>query len=531
MEKNLQDVVFIDPNANKGFEYVDTWVEKPEDKIFEHAKGVIKVNEICKIFNVPDDSPIAYFIMSKKRCYNSDTTPPKFEGGAPSIGFRDHCTKYLNYFEKFYDKERYLVSIYAQLKYYIEYVDQYSEDAFVSDLSKYIIDHESVPLFHWKVEQFVKDNYTDHLTYTNIKNPCLEYNDYHARILMKISFIQNAIIPLIMQFVFIKNYSTSEIERILMRIFDLIFVDSNKQYHVDMIAKLFETVFSNVNKNISNNKRLWEMQEIRARNSTTQSMNTIENIITKIMPKYTFSKHIICFNFGVINSDIKYNVTGIPYEYTMSAVHSSLRDEDNNSEADKFEAHLAKIDEAMVLQENVTCDYTMKKIIQLYGPFDDNEIDFYMNELSKGGKDIKNSFQSNLISYLFLKDFKDIKAIKLVNYRNYVILMLAAKKYLISEGQSLLPFIIGGRVERLVSRKTVNKKIIQRMELSENYPKVVAKYNNKKIQEEIIFKIISQIIASDFRNIDYRDLKLNGIRIDCIPEKICEEILQYILLI
>ena len=206
---------------------------------------------------------------------------------------------------------------------------------------------------------------------------------------------------------------------------------------------------------------------------------------------------------------------------------------DNNSEADKFEAHIAKIDESIVIQSNVNVEYVMNKIRKIYGPFDEGEIMFYMQELSKGGKSIKNLFQFTLISYLFSKDFKDVKAVKLLNLYDYVTLMIAAKRYLLSEGQSLLPFIIGGRVERLVSRKTVNKKILQRMEISENFPKVIAKYNNKKIQEEIIFKTISQILSSTFTNIDYYNPELNGEPIRCttVPEKLSEEVLQYILLI
>jgi predicted transcriptional regulator len=111
--------------------------------------------------------------------------------------------------------------------------------------------------------------------------------------------------------------------------------------------------------------------------------------------------------------------------------------------------------------------------------------------------------------------------------------MIAAKRYLLSEGQRLLPFIIGGRIDRLISRKTVNKKILQRMEISELFPKVIAKYNNTKIQEEIIFKIISQILSSSFSNIDYYDMSLNGIPIktQTTPELIVEEVLQFILLI
>lgn len=527
MSELMNVVSMVEPQQ---FIPVDEWTEQsPEDYIFTHAKGVIEVNELSRMFGLPDHSPISFFIMSAKRCYNSDTKPNK--QGNLTIGYRNHCCQYLNYFEKYYDQDKYIVGIYAQIKYCMEYEESYTEDAFINDLSRYFISYNYSPVFHWEVRRFVDDNYYNHLTYTNNKNPCLKYTDFHAKILMEISFVQNVIIPLIMHFVAIKSYSPMDVKRVLMRAFDLIFVEIYNRYHVDMAAKLFETILSNVNKNINNNKILWDMQEIRGRNSTTHSIATEENIMMQILPKYTFSKNIICFNYNAIQLELKCKVIEAPYEYSLTSVSSSVRDEDNNSEADKFEAHIAKIDEAMVIQTNVTCQQTMKRIINLYGPFSEDEIAFYMNELTKDGKPIKNQFQFNLVSYLFLKEFKDIQAIKLINFRDYIILLIAAKRYLISMGQSLLPYIIGGRIEKLVSRKTVNKKILQKMEYSENYPKVIEKYRNKKIQEEIIFKIISQILASDFRNIDFYHDDLNGIRITCVPEKIVEEILQYILLI
>ena len=276
---------------------------------------------------------------------------------------------------------------------------------------------------------------------------------------------------------------------------------------------------------------LWDMQEIRARNPISHAMETQQNILVQIIPKYSFKENIISFNFFSIQNDLNNKVLRAKYEYALASVSSSNVDEDNNSEADKFEAHLAKMNESAVIQSTLNCNQTIQRIEALYGPFSEDEINFYMKELGKEGKNIKNQFQFNLVSYLFLKEFKDIQAVKLVTFRQYVIMLLAAKKYLISAGQSLLPYIIGGRVEKIVSRKTVNKKILQKIQFSENYPKIVAKYNNKKIQEEIIFKTISQILASDFRNIDFYNQELNGIKIQCIPEKISEELLQYILLI
>ena len=527
---NLLHVIEIVPATE--FIPVDEWIPNEEDLIFQHGKNCMSCPAIANFFEgISANDNICTFILSAKRCYNSATKVK--DGGQVSIGFRDHCTQYLNYFEKYYDREKFLVSTYAQIKYAIDYIAVYNEDNFVYDLCRFIIDHRYQPMLHLNINRFVRDNYMMHLNYNNTKNPCLEYTDKHAMLLMEISFLQNCIIPLIMHWCWDRKYTVTQIKDILMRCFDLIFINIKSNYNVDMAAKLYETITTNVSKNVTNNKPLWDMQNIRSRDPITHSMATEENIICQIIPKYTFSKNIICFNYDAIMREIKYKVIEAPYEYDLTKVSSSIRDEDNNSEADKFEAHISKVDESMVIQANVNLRTTMDKIRALYGPFDENEIMFYIDQLTRDNKPIKNSFQFNLISYLFFKDFKDIKTAKLLNYYDYVTLMIAAKKYLLSEGQRLLPFIIGGKVDRLVSRKTVNKKILQRMEISELFPKVIAKYNNKKIHEENIFKIISQILSSSFSNIDFKDSKLNGIPIKTqnAPELVVEEVLQFILLI
>lgn len=187
--------------------------------------------------------------------------------------------------------------------------------------------------------------------------------------------------------------------------------------------------------------------------------------------------------------------------------------------------------ELMLIQTNVNCETTMRNIIQEFGPFSEEEIEFYRRELTAEGRPLKNEFQCNLISYLFLRNFFDTQAVKLINNRDYIILMIAAKRKLRNEGLGSLPYIIGGRVNRFITRKTVNKKILQRMMLSDNYPKVVDKYRNEKIQEQILFKNIAQILASEFKNIDFYNPDLNGITVPCTPEIICEEMLVFTLLI
>jgi hypothetical protein len=507
---------------------------KPEDCVFSHTRGAIIAN-IASVYGMPENSGINYFMMAPKRCYNSDTKikkDPKTNEDKVIIGFREHNTTYLNYFEKFYDRDHRLLYIYARLKYYIDYQEGYGEDNFINDLVRYLIDHMASPILHYNIGCMNRDNYNIHLSYRNNKNPCLEYTDYHAMILMEISMMQNIIIPLVSHYIYTRNVSPQEVKRILLRSFDRIFVMIVHKYNVDMISKLLETTFTNVNKSRNNNIVLFDMQDIRGRNPTVHSMYTLEDIIMQIIPKYTYSKNIIHFNFDAIMRDIKYKITDIPYEFALITVSSSNRDDDNNSESDKFEAHMAKQDEAMLIQTNVNCETTMRNIIQEFGPFSEEEIEFYRKELTIDGKPLKNEFQCNLISYIFLNNFCDTQAVKLINNRDYIILMIAAKRKLIREGQTLLPFVLGGRISRFVTRKTVNKKILQRMMLSDNFPKVVAKYRNEKIQEQILFKNIAQILASEFRNIDPYNDDLNGIKVECTPpEIICEEMLLFTLLI
>ena len=71
----------------------------------------------------------------------------------------------------------------------------------------------------------------------------------------------------------------------------------------------------------------------------------------------------------------------------------------------KFESHLTKQNEALYLQNKVNCEQTMRDLDVLYGPFDDDEIDYYIERLSKDGKFVINSFQKDLVFNLFYKSY------------------------------------------------------------------------------------------------------------------------------
>ena len=514
---------------------IDQWQPtEPGDRIFSHIRGAV-IAPVHKFYNMSDEDAannmIDYFYVTSKRCYNSDT---KIKDGEVSLGFRDHCTNYMNYFEKYYDTQKQLLGLYAQLKYFIDCEPRYNLDMFLHDLWKNFINPNASYTSQYLnccLDKMNIEQYNLELNYKNNKSPVLEYNDFHAKIMLKISVMQNMMIPLLTHFITKKKIPQAEIKNVLLKAFDLLFQICNKIYNVDLGSKIYETTTSNVNKNMNNNGVLWDMQIIRGRNSTTHSVETVENIIMQIIPKYTYNKNIIHFNYNAINRDIKFRVTEVPYEFGFVVLSSSNRDEDNNSECDKFEAHAAKINEAIMMQTITNCKTTMKRIELKYGPFDESEIEFYKKEMSRDGKFIVNSLQKTLVTYLFAKEFNDPQSTKIVDIRNYIILVIAAKRLLESYKMMLLPYMIGGRVNRVVTRKSINKKELLKIESSEWYPMIHEKYNNEKTEKEIILGLIAQILSSEFQTIDYYNRQWNGIPINVIPDIVAEEVCRFVILI
>ena len=210
---------------------------------------------------------------------------------------------------------------------------------------------------------------------------------------------------------------------------------------------------------------------------------------------------------------------------------SSKREgEDSGSQFDKFESHLIRTDEGLYMQNKVNADSAMAYIEQMYGPFNDEDVDYYIEQLSKDGRVVINNFQMNLVFNLFYKYFGDPVSIKSINAESYVKLIIAAKRILEASGMVMLPYIISSRINRIVDRNNINKKELTRLQSSQYYPLIKQKYKNKKI-EDYILKIIATIISSEFIIIDPQDEQLDGRTIDTIPEYIIEEVLLYIQLI
>lgn len=197
----------------------------------------------------------------------------------------------------------------------------------------------------------------------------------------------------------------------------------------------------------------------------------------------------------------------------------------------KYESFLVKQNEALYLQNKANCNQTMKSIELMYGPFPQEQIDYYIQRLEENGNDtIINSFQKNLIFNLFYKYFGDPVSINNINKVDYVKLMIAASRELAANNMVILPYIISSRVLKLQQRKALNKKESVKLESSSLYQTIKDKYRSEKI-EKTILSIIATIISSEFEIIDFYDKEADRKIISNVPESICEEVYMFVSLI
>lgn len=346
--------------------------------------------------------------------------------------------------------------------------------------------------------------------------------------MMKASTIMNCMIPLICHFMHARGITNST--EFILAVYDILIEQYDHKYNVDIYSKLYETAISNVLRTAKRNQTIWNMQDIRGINTSIHTLQSVQNVLINIMPKYRYDGNLVHLNYKSILRNTGFQILDIEYEYSFISLSSSRRDEDLNSEFDKFESFLAKSDEALLVQNQCASDDAMNQIKLMYGPFDQDEIQYYKYRLSNGSKCTVNSFQRDLVFNLFFKYFGDTNTLNAINLDDYIVLIIAAKRILEASGMVMLPYIVSSKVLRLATRKNVNKKELTKLESSPLWDRIKEKYRNDKIEKHIL-GIIAVILSSEFEIIDPEDTELDGQHITVIPELICEEILMYISLI
>jgi len=132
-----------------------------------------------------------------------------------------------------------------------------------------------------------------------------------------------------------------------------------------------------------------------------------------------------------------------------------------------------------------------------------------------------------LVNFSVAKYFGDPISSRFTNQDEYVALMVASKRILKSHF-IIIPEIICGRVVRLVNRRSINKKGVEKIKASPTWAEIQRLFRNPAKEDQVLSQL-AVILSSKFAYISYTDPELNGREIEIQPEIVGEEFLKFIL--
>ena len=149
--------------------------------------------------------------------------------------------------------------------------------------------------------------------------------------------------------------------------------------------------------------------------------------------------------------------------------------------------------------------------------------------------------QENYVKAFLSNYFNNYRDLKLVNRREYIILMLLLKKKLLIEAgydkdsneftDCILPYILTGNLEESVNTRLIrNNKFISKLQPNSMYRYLIEK-KYKHIQEikpDVILSLLSSIINTNFTYVVYERQDMLGKPIEYNEDRISDELLFFL---
>jgi len=497
---------------------IDDWQPGPNDMLITYTKDTIM-------------APVSYALGMKEASFELDSFCLKSKKRYLD-GIKPKLFKYINYFEKFYDPDRELILVYANIKAQCDLIlkEEYTVDMFKCDIQRYFLTlNPNKPTLLSKMRQLNQEQFNNKLVkpYAST-NDALCYDTVHVMTMMEMSTIMDILLPIVAHYAYVSKQTdfNAFLSQIVQMILDL-------YPTIDIHAKIQETVMTIVSSLAKNDKKLWDTCQIRGIDAITNTCATVSTILLSSFPKYTYNDNPLNYNIAVIKNSIGHQITDISYEYDFIIHDSSKRDgEDNSTPLDRFEMQREKADIGLMIQNQVNCEYTMETIYNKYRRPTVDEVNYYIAQLTKNNQQLqpKDGFQRRMILNLWNAEFGDTASIREITIRDYVALIILAKERLLNANLKIFPYIISGRISKLAAKSFINRKDSVRLEQMEEYQAVQKKYMSPKVMNSVI-ETIASLLSSEIYIVDPRN-EINDIRIPTEQsELIIREYLQYILMI
>jgi hypothetical protein len=324
-----------------------------------------------------------------------------------------------------------------------------------------------------EIRKYVRDNF-DSSTYLANKDfiiPGITFLDYHIKLLYIISCMTHFVIPLCLEY--IRSYRNVSANVFLIESFQALFpiaqtidkehlipIDSNER-PVDIYQKLYSFVEHKVKQTFKSDALMWERQAYLGVNYKTTIEDTVNKIITNIIPEYQFNGNIISLNTSVIRISIQDYTLRKKDPFNIKCfvdADPNTQSDDNNiiTEAEQFDSYSSNHDEfAVIIRHTFAQDTVNKILIRKEIVIDPNEFQYY-KDTAHDNRTVQtiHEFQRFTIFAAFYQYFGGTENIYGVNLEQWITLMLAICDMLRKNGiPELCKYVTGVRNKHYIQKK------------------------------------------------------------------------------
>lgn len=491
---------------------VEEWVAG-EDQIYIYPDGKSIIIPFEKIFNKKmfKDYSLPVFVV-KKEVYTNE------------IGIMTH---YINYFINYFDKDKELPLAYLRMKFLIDEKKK-SWIKTDEDFIKLLYEVMMTEGIEQGIRDMVEYNYDINVE-TDTENDYseeLEFTNEQTKLLFMISTGMKILLPLITHYLNSVNKLKDSVllYNCFHELFNIFGEDSEGN---NVYNKLYVTILTRIQKNMSSNSVIWSKQEIFGTDIATFADTLFKSrFVCGVMFKYIFGKHILSLNSKVFERQLKFS-NKERFEYDLRESSHSLDNASNLSPADKLEMENSKLDESTVIISHANIDGSMKKILKkMKYEVTEEEIQYYarLHEEDK--------FQTDLKLNFFAKYYGGFRDLNLINNREHIILMILMKRYLQAYGSYYLPQLLSANVDGKVNKRIIkNNKFLSKIQSSDMYKNLMeTKFASlsELDKEKFILEPLSILLNTKFLRVDYDNPELLGEQIQVHQDTLCNEYLNYL---
>lgn len=423
------------------------------------------------------------------------------------------------------------ITTYFTIKYSIdrgEY-DKKSTDTFINDLITLLFPTDFISM----LRKYIEDNYKTNVDETtdlehHRYDKGTTFQDRHYKILYLISTMSRLIIPITTHYIYNRK-DLSDINGFIMNVFQALFKLAETGTNIDVYAKLHLFVQRAINKTTYTDAVMWDRLKILGTTPDGVIEDTMNKLITNVIPKYDFDQNIMNLNTVVIRKSVMSYTLRKKDPYTIFSLSSteghSTDDDSILTEVEIFDSYNTQRDEATMIFRKFGTSRDIDIIAKREGVIiSQDEIDFYKN--NKRYHDL----QKTAIYYVFSKYFSGIEnIIGGCRSEDWIKLIIILKKILGRMGLNYLSeFISGEKIE--FSYKRLSKYMDNLINEDPMYKNLMEK-KYKSVQGIIekrnpIKNMIISIFNNTYKYSSYNN-PLNGQYIEKDEEKIIKEVLNF----